>query len=288
MLTCGRNTHSSHRITECSGLAGTSVGHPVQPPAEAGSPTAGCTGPCPGGAWISPEKETPQPPWAAWARAPSPSEGRSSSSCSAGTSSASVCAHCPLSCCWAPLKRVWPHPPDPHPADIYKQKSPRSLLFSRLNSPSSPSLSSQQRVSSPRIIAGVSSGPSPGLFCAEGSRAGRSAPRGVSPEPGAESPPSPCCPSSWRCGPGNVWLSGLTSNKSSFSYWATLDLTCQYWGVQSKCVNTLEDNLPLSNKNMDCYIQRSLWSKQQDLTSSSCLHFFKHSDVYMSLSALHS
>ena len=31
------------RITEWSGLEGTSVGHPVQPPAEAGSPTAGCT-----------------------------------------------------------------------------------------------------------------------------------------------------------------------------------------------------------------------------------------------------
>ena len=50
------------------------------PPAEAGAPRAGCTGPRPGGAGISPEKETPQPPWAACARAPSPSEGRSSSS----------------------------------------------------------------------------------------------------------------------------------------------------------------------------------------------------------------
>jgi len=39
------------------------VGHPVQPPAQAGSPRAGCTGPCPGGSGISPEKETPQPPW---------------------------------------------------------------------------------------------------------------------------------------------------------------------------------------------------------------------------------
>ena len=38
-----------------------------------------------GGSWISPEKETPQPPWAACSRAPSPSEGRSSSSCSGGT-----------------------------------------------------------------------------------------------------------------------------------------------------------------------------------------------------------
>jgi len=36
-------------------------------------------------------------------------------SCSDGTSQASVCACCPLSCCWAPLKRVWPHPLDTHP-----------------------------------------------------------------------------------------------------------------------------------------------------------------------------
>jgi len=34
-----------HRITAWSGLAGTSVGHLVQPPAKAGSPRAGCTGP---------------------------------------------------------------------------------------------------------------------------------------------------------------------------------------------------------------------------------------------------
>ena len=46
----------THRITEWRGLEGTSVGHPVQPPAQAGSPRAGCTGPCPGGSGISPEK----------------------------------------------------------------------------------------------------------------------------------------------------------------------------------------------------------------------------------------
>ena len=58
-------------------------------------------------------RRLPQPLWAACPRAPSPSEGRSSSSCSGGTSYASVCAHCPLSFHWAPLKRVWPHPPAP-------------------------------------------------------------------------------------------------------------------------------------------------------------------------------
>ena len=34
-----RSLRPAHRITEWSGLEGTSVGHPVQPPAEAGSPT---------------------------------------------------------------------------------------------------------------------------------------------------------------------------------------------------------------------------------------------------------
>jgi len=101
-----RGSQNHRMYTAWLGLAGTSVGHSAQPPAQAGSPRAGCRGPCPGGSGVSPEKETPQPPWAAWARAPSPSEGRSSSLCSAGTSSASVCAHCPLSCRWAPLKRV--------------------------------------------------------------------------------------------------------------------------------------------------------------------------------------
>ena len=33
-------------------------GHPAQPPAQAGSPRAGCTAPRPGGAGISPEKKT--------------------------------------------------------------------------------------------------------------------------------------------------------------------------------------------------------------------------------------
>ena len=49
-----------HRIPAWQGLAGTSVGHPAQSPAQAGSPRAGCTAPRPGGAGISPEKETPR------------------------------------------------------------------------------------------------------------------------------------------------------------------------------------------------------------------------------------
>ena len=89
-------------------------------PAEAGSPRAGYTGPHPGGLWISPGKENSQRLWETCSSAPSPSEWRRSSSCSDGTSYATVCACCPLSCRWAPLKRAWPHPPDTHAEDVYK------------------------------------------------------------------------------------------------------------------------------------------------------------------------
>jgi len=54
-------------------------------------------------------------------------------------------------------------------------RSSRTLLFYRLNSPNSPSVSSQQRFSSPQIISVASSDPAPTgpcLSCAEGSRAG--------------------------------------------------------------------------------------------------------------------
>ena len=73
-----------HRITESQN--GKCLKRPLgiiwsNPPAKAGSPRAGCTGHRPGGFGTSPQKETPQPPWAACSRAPSPSEGRSSSSC---------------------------------------------------------------------------------------------------------------------------------------------------------------------------------------------------------------
>jgi len=60
-------------------------------------------------------------------------------------------------------------------------RSPQTLPFPSLSSPSSPSLSSQQRGSSPQVIAGASSGPAPtapALSCAEDSRAGRRTPGG--------------------------------------------------------------------------------------------------------------
>ena len=40
-------------------------------------------------------------------------------------------AHCPLSCLWAPLQRVWPRPPDPHPADICKHLLGRLAAFEK-------------------------------------------------------------------------------------------------------------------------------------------------------------
>jgi len=62
------------RIPECLGFEGTSGDPPAQRPAEAGSPTAGCTAPRPGGSGISPEKENPQPLRATCSSALSPSE----------------------------------------------------------------------------------------------------------------------------------------------------------------------------------------------------------------------
>jgi len=86
-------------------------------------------------------------------------------------------------------------------------RSPHRLLFPRLPSPSSPSLSSQQTDSSPQVIAGASSGPAPAaLPCAEGSRAGRRTPGGVSAERGrgAEPRPSPCAHAAGDAAQGTV------------------------------------------------------------------------------------
>lgn len=48
----------------------------------------------------------PQPLWASYARAQSPAQCKSVSWCSDRTSCSSLCAHCFLSCCWAPLKQA--------------------------------------------------------------------------------------------------------------------------------------------------------------------------------------
>ena len=59
------NACKYHRITESQNVRGWK--RPLwviysNPPDEAGSPTVRCRGPCPRWPWISPEKETPQPP----------------------------------------------------------------------------------------------------------------------------------------------------------------------------------------------------------------------------------
>ena len=95
-LQTGYNVQN-HRITESQNhrmfgigrdLCGSSSPTPLP---KKGRLQQACRGRCPGRSWISPEKENPQPPWAACSSAPSPSEGRSSSSCSDGTCYASLC-----------------------------------------------------------------------------------------------------------------------------------------------------------------------------------------------------
>lgn len=51
----------SQNHTEWLGLEGTCGHHLEQSHAKAGSPRADCTGLCPGGFWVSAEKETPSP-----------------------------------------------------------------------------------------------------------------------------------------------------------------------------------------------------------------------------------
>ena len=67
-------------------------------------PTIVCIEKYPDGSWISPEKETPQPLWAACSSALSPLKYRNFFSCFDGTSCVPVCACCLLSCHWAPLR----------------------------------------------------------------------------------------------------------------------------------------------------------------------------------------
>jgi len=135
-----------HRITEWLGLAGASG--PI------------CSNPCTSrdtqrrvpravSRWLLEisKKETPQPLWETCASAPLPAQHRSASWCSEGTP---VCAHCLLSWHWAPLTTAWP-PPLCTPCQIFMDID-RKPLFSRMNSPSFPCLSSQQWCSRPFII----------------------------------------------------------------------------------------------------------------------------------------
>ena len=131
-------------------------------------------------------------------------------------------------CCSPAVKMTWRSPPEDQNQDqtvylVWRAgcwkaaiRSPRSLLFSSLNSPNS-RLSSQERCSSPRIIFVASSGPiptGPCLSCVEGSRAGHGTPGEVSPEwsRGAESLPLTCWLHCFWCSQGYCWLSGLQDN----------------------------------------------------------------------------
>jgi len=130
----------SHRITECSGLEGTSVGHPVQPPAEAGSPRAGCTGPRPCGFEYLQRRRLHNLPGQ-----PVPGLRHPQSE--------EVLPHVQTD---LPKLRFVPVAPCPVTGHHWKElgpilltltleifiRSPLSLLFSRLNKPSSLSLSS--------------------------------------------------------------------------------------------------------------------------------------------------
>ena len=68
-------------------------GSPSPTPCPSRVTQSSCTAPRPGGAGISPEKETPQPPWD---RAPSPSEGEDTNDChTKGTSPFTGSGLCP-------------------------------------------------------------------------------------------------------------------------------------------------------------------------------------------------
>ena len=116
-------------------------------PAQARPPTAGCPGSCLGGFWISPRGETLQHLWETCASAHPHSQ--SVSWHSEGAFCVSAWAHCFVSCHWAPQNSAWFHLLYTLPSRyLYTLiRSPLSLLTKAplvLNSPSSPSFSSQE------------------------------------------------------------------------------------------------------------------------------------------------
>ncbi|NXL63984.1 KSR2 Kinase, partial [Chordeiles acutipennis] len=146
-------------------------------------------------------EEQPQLLWATWDTVSPPSHQRISSSHLISISPLPLSSHHPLFSHSLPLAKVPPQPSwSPFRYWEAARRSPRSLLFSRLNSPNSLSLSSQQSCSSPGIILVASSALAPVAPCPSavgGPRAGGSSAGGVSGERsrGAESPPSTglCC-----------------------------------------------------------------------------------------------
>ena len=158
--------------------------HPVPPPlpwAGTPSPSPGCSQPFPTWPWALPGRGQPQA--ASGQPGPGPRHRQSKAFLPYAQSKPALLKSL-LPLIWSlPALVTSPSPALSQPLQALAAalRSPRSLLFPRLSSPSSPSLSSHQRSSSPRIIAGASSGPTPtapGLSCAEGSRAGCRTPGG--------------------------------------------------------------------------------------------------------------
>ena len=110
-----KSVHCNYRVTECSGFAGTSVGHLVQLPCRSRVTYSKLQRTLSMRALNISREGDSTTSLGSLFQCSVTLKVESSSSCSAGTSCASVCARCPLSCRWAPLKRAWPHPPDTHP-----------------------------------------------------------------------------------------------------------------------------------------------------------------------------
>lgn len=131
-----------HRVIEVKrDLRRSSGPNPLAHVAHAGALTlAGCPGPCPDGFWVSPKLETPQSPWPTCSHVQSPLQSKSVTWCSDRASCFSFHAFSPLT------GHQWKWPisalfaPSPQ-AFICIEEIPLSLLSSRLNSPSSHSLS---------------------------------------------------------------------------------------------------------------------------------------------------
>jgi len=109
-------------------VEGTSGDHLVPPHAKACSLTVGWTGNHLGRSWITLEKKTPQSLWATCSSALSPLK------------QVPVCAHSPLSCCWALYERTCKRPQVSQPfvirkmhliifATLLRSLARRSLLF---------------------------------------------------------------------------------------------------------------------------------------------------------------
>lgn len=118
----------------------------------AGSPGAGCSGPCLTGVRASPRTETPQLLWAMWSRLWPPFEWKKKWFSYAYTISCKCLLPLVL---WLGTSEKRPSPQLPPSGEMYPlthmSKTPLSLLFSRLCSPTSLSFSSFHHISPYRV-----------------------------------------------------------------------------------------------------------------------------------------